>query len=158
MSSLTRLNEKYGNRISAQAGPLAMARHFAGIDERRARGETGQPGRGTLGSCGGVFQKMAILHDGTIVPCNMLPKLAMGVFGYQSLTEVWQCSPAINVVRYRRQIPLTALPSCKDCNYAGFCTGGCPATVMAKFGTLNARDPLVCYRIFKGEEAEDGNK
>jgi len=155
METLARLNKQYGGRISATAGPLAMANHFAEIEAAIAQGKTGMPGRGTLCACGGVFQKLAILHDGTIVPCNMLPKLVMGVFGHQSLTEVWRNSPAINAVRYRRQIPIQSLPSCKDCTYAGFCTGGCPASVMAKFDRLNARDPLVCYRMFKGEEKDD---
>jgi SynChlorMet cassette radical SAM/SPASM protein ScmE len=155
METLARLNKEHGGRISATAGPLASASFFAEIDEACAQGKTGRPGRGTLCSCGGVFTKLAILHDGTIVPCNLLPKLVMGVFGHQSLAEVWRSSPAINVVRYRRQIPVRSLPTCKDCSYAGFCAGGCPASVMAKFGRLNARDPLVCYRIFKGEEAEE---
>jgi len=155
METLTRLNQKYNGRISANAGPLAVASNFAEIEAARAQGKTGMQGRGTLCSCGGVFNKLAILHDGTIVPCNMLPKLVMGIFGHQSLAEVWLSSPAINAVRYRRQIPIQSLPSCKDCTYAGFCAGGCPASVMAKFGRLNARDPLVCYRIFKGGEADD---
>jgi len=77
----------------------------------------------------------------------------MGVFGYQSFSEAWRNSPAINAVRYRRQIPLSSIPECRDCSYTGFCAGGCPGSVMAKCGRLNARDPLVCYRIFKGEEA-----
>jgi SynChlorMet cassette radical SAM/SPASM protein ScmE len=154
METLAKLNKQYGGRISATAGPLASATNFAQIEEAVAQGKTGFPGRGTLCSCGGVFQKLAILHDGTIVPCNMLPKLVMGVYGHQSLAEVWHNSPAINVVRYRRWIPITSLPECKDCSYAGFCAGGCPASVMAKFDRLNACDPLVCYRIFKGEEKE----
>jgi SynChlorMet cassette radical SAM/SPASM protein ScmE len=154
METLANLNKKYNGRIGATAGPLASAANFADIEQACKQGKTGTPGRGTLCSCGGVFNKLAILHDGTIVPCNMLPTLVMGVFGHQSLAEVWRNSPAINAVRYRRQIPLLSLSTCKDCSYAGFCTGGCPGSVMAKFGRLNARDPLVCYRIFKGEEDE----
>jgi SynChlorMet cassette radical SAM/SPASM protein ScmE len=155
METLTRLNQEYGGRISANAGPLATASYFAEIERAIAQGKTGSSGRGTLCSCGGVFQKLAILHDGTIVPCNILPKLVMGVFGYQSLAEVWRDSPAVNAVRYRRSIPMLSLSSCKDCSYAGFCAGGCPASVMARYGRLNVRDPLVCYRIFKGEEGDD---
>jgi len=155
METLTNLNKKYNGRISATAGPLAAAAHFAEIEKACAEGKTGIPGRGTLCSCGGVFTKLAILHDGTIVPCNMLPKLVMGVFGHHSLAEVWRESPAINAVRYRRRIPLQSLPSCKDCSYAGFCAGGCPGSAMARFGRLNVRDPLVCYRVFKGEEKDE---
>jgi SynChlorMet cassette radical SAM/SPASM protein ScmE len=152
METLARLNKEFEGRISATAGPLATASQFAEIEEAHAQGKTGTPGRGTLCACGGVFSKLAILHDGTIVPCNMLPKLVMGVFGHQSLAEVWRNSPAINVVRYRRQIPMLSLSACEGCSYAGFCSGGCPGSVMARSGRLNARDPLVCYRIFKGEE------
>lgn len=151
MDTLVALNQKYGGRIGAQAGPLSRARHFSEITERVARGETGLPGRGTLCSCGGVFNKMAILHDGTMVPCNMLPTLTMGVIGVNSLQEAWLRHPSINVVRQRRQIPLSALPTCRDCPYTGFCAGGCPASVMSKFGRLNVIDPLICYRLWKDE-------
>jgi len=155
MTTLADLNKKYDGRINANAGPLALAKHFAEIEESLARGETSRPGRGKLCACGGVFGKMAILHDGTIVPCDMLPTLTMGVFGLHSLADAWRSSPAINAVRYRHDIPLESLPSCRGCAYLGFCTGGCPASVMARLGKLNARDPLVCYRIFKGEEPGD---
>lgn len=150
--TLLRLNEVYGGRIGAQAGPLACARMFAEIDQRLEQGETGIAGRGTLSSCGGVFSKMAILHDGTMVPCNMLPTLTMGVIGVNRLRDAWQRHPAINAVRRRREIPVSALETCRDCPYSGFCAGGCPAAVLAKTGRLNARDPLTCYRIYQGED------
>lgn len=155
METLTMLNKKYNGRISAAAGPLALARHFAEIEESLAHGTKGLPGRGKLCSCGGVFEKMAVLHDGTMVPCDMLPKLTMGVLGLHSLADAWRCSPAINAVRCRRDIPLASLPTCQGCTYVGFCAGGCPASVMARYGRLNVRDPLVCYRIFKGEGPDD---
>ncbi|MCJ7735851.1 MAG: radical SAM protein [Anaerolineae bacterium] len=148
MATLTRLGERYGDRIGAAAGPMARARMFADIETRLARGETGLPGRGTLCSCGGVFTKLAILHDGTMVPCNMLPTLTMGVVGVNSVKEAWLHHPSINVVRRRRQIRLRALDTCGDCAYTGFCTGGCPAGVMAKTGRLNAIDPDYCYQQY----------
>jgi SynChlorMet cassette radical SAM/SPASM protein ScmE len=151
MELLTALNERYDGRISANAGPLAIARHFAEIDAALDRGEDGLPGAGTLSSCGGVFTQMSVLHDGSMVPCNMLPTLTMGVIGTHSLAEAWRSSPAINAVRYRREIPLASLPECRDCAWTGFCRGGCPASVMARLGRLNARDPLVCYRDWRAE-------
>jgi len=155
MVTLTALNDEYKGRISAAAGPLAQARHFAEIEETFALGKTGLPGRGKLCSCGGVFGKMSILHDGTIVPCDLLPTLTMGVVGLHSLVEAWRSSPAINAVRYRRDISIDSLPTCRGCTYVGFCAGGCPGSVMARYGRLNARDPLDCYRLFKGEETDD---
>jgi SynChlorMet cassette radical SAM/SPASM protein ScmE len=148
MQALIALGERYGSRVTAQAGPLSRARYFAEIAERVARGETDLPGRGTLCSCGGVFQRMAILHDGTMAPCDMLPTLTMGVVGVNAIQDVWLHHPSINVVRQRRQIPLRALETCRDCRYAGFCTGGCPANVLSKSGRLNAIDPVFCYKRF----------
>jgi SynChlorMet cassette radical SAM/SPASM protein ScmE len=148
MKSLVELKARYPGRISATAGPLSRAEMFADIQERMSRGESSMPGRGTLSSCGGVFSKMSILHDGSMVPCNMLPTLTMGVVGINPIQEAWLHHPSINAVRYRRNIPLTELESCRDCPYSGFCTGGCPAGVMAKTGTLNSIDPEICFKIY----------
>ena len=148
-TTLTTLNRRYKNRISANAGPLAMGQDFANIDKLLSQGKTEMAGRGTLNSCGGVFTKMAVLHDGTLVPCNLLPTLTMGVVGVTPLQEAWLHHPSINVVRQRRQIPLRTLPGCRDCEYTGFCAGGCPASVMAKFRKLNVTDPKICYRHYR---------
>jgi SynChlorMet cassette radical SAM/SPASM protein ScmE len=148
MKSLVELKERYPGRISATAGPLSRAEMFADIQERMSRGESSMTGRGTLSSCGGVFSKMSILHDGSMVPCNMLPTLTMGVVGINPIQEAWLHHPSINAVRYRRNIPLTELESCRDCPYSGFCTGGCPAGVMAKTGKLNSIDPEICFKIY----------
>lgn len=151
MKKLTELNEQYGGKIDAQAGPLALARDVSKIEQHLSRGETGIPGRGMLCSCGNVFGRMAVLHDGSMVPCNMLPTLTMGVIGMHSLQYAWLNSPAINAVRLRREVPLSALPECNDCRYTGFCTGGCPAVVMANSHRLIGIDPSTCYRIMLGE-------
>jgi SynChlorMet cassette radical SAM/SPASM protein ScmE len=152
MSILTELNTRYGGRIGASAGPLARAGMVKEIEDLISRGETGIPGRGTLCSCGGVFSKMAVLHDGTMVPCNMIPALTMGVIGMHPLKEAWLHSPAINAVRRRREIPLSAVPECAGCRFTGFCAGGCPATVMARTGRLIGTDPHFCFRAYAGEE------
>ena len=150
MRVLSELNERYHGKIGATAGPLARAKMVKEIEGKIARGQTGTPGRGTLCSCGGVFSKMAVLHDGTMVPCNLLPTLTMGVIGMHSLREAWLKSPAINAVRRRREIPLSALPECTGCRYTGFCAGGCPASVMAKSGRLIGTDPQSCFRAYEG--------
>jgi SynChlorMet cassette radical SAM/SPASM protein ScmE len=151
MRKLTELNEQYDGRIGALAGPLAFARTVSAIEQSLARGENEMPGGGTLSSCGGVFSKMSVLHDGTMVPCNMVPTLTMGVIGTRSLQDAWLTSPQINALRHRRKIPLSTLPECSGCKYVGFCTGGCPASVMTTSGRLIGIDPLTCYRIYTGE-------
>jgi SynChlorMet cassette radical SAM/SPASM protein ScmE len=149
MVKLEALAKRYPGRISAAAGPLAISRHFAQINELVAGGATEMKGRGNLSSCGGAFSKVAVLHDGTIVPCNLLPDLKMGKIGETPLQEAWFHSPAINAIRRRRDVALSTLPECQGCSYAGFCAGGCPAVVYAQSGKLEARDPLICYRQFK---------
>jgi SynChlorMet cassette radical SAM/SPASM protein ScmE len=151
MRKLTELNERYDGRIGATAGPLAFARTVSAIEQSLARGETEIPERGTLSACGGVFSRMSVLHDGTMVPCNMIPTLPMGVIGTRSLQDAWLTSPEINALRHLREIPLYTLPECSGCGYVGFCTGGCPASVMSVSGRLIGIDPLTCYRIYAGE-------
>ncbi|MGB2963636.1 MAG: radical SAM protein [Anaerolineales bacterium] len=155
INTLTALNKQYDERISASAGPLAMARELADIQARMARGETGKPGRGTLASCGGVFQKISVNHDGAILPCTLLPSLNMGMIGTDDLQDVWLNHPAINAVRERCSIPTSTLDTCHDCPYVGFCTAGCPGMALNMTGELNARDPISCYRIQLGEEIYD---
>jgi radical SAM protein with 4Fe4S-binding SPASM domain len=145
---LLELQKKYDNRISAMAGPLARGAFFSEVDRQRALGRKKIPGAGTLSSCGGVFHKMAVLHDGNMVPCNMLPSLTMGTIGEVPLRDAWLHHSSINVVRRRREIPLASLADCSDCEFTGFCFGGCPAVAMAGAGTLNAVDPASCYRMY----------
>ena len=47
METLIRLNDEYGGRIGAQAGPLSRTWMFAEIEERVAIGETEMPGSAT---------------------------------------------------------------------------------------------------------------
>ncbi|MGZ4848508.1 MAG: radical SAM protein [Halobacteriota archaeon] len=148
MKKLTELNEQYDGRIGATAGPLALARTVGNIEQSLARGETEMPGRGTLSACGRVFSQMSVLHDGTMVPCDMIPTLTMGVIGTRSLQDAWLTSPEINALRHRREIPLSTLPECSGCRCVGFCTGGCPASVMTTSGRLIGIDPLMCYRSY----------
>lgn len=149
MVTLTRLNERYGGRISASAGPLARAHMFSEIEQYITRGEMQMPEHGTLCSCGDVFDHLAVLHDGSVTPCNLLPTLTMGFIGDNPIQEIWRCHPAINILRQRRHIPLATLPECLDCLYTGLCSGGCPATVFSTTGRLDRRNPLDCYQVWK---------
>ena len=152
MDVLTCLADQYDNRISAQAGPLILAREMKTMDEMLTNGQTSLPGRGLLSACGGVFSKLAILHDGTIVPCHMLSTLRLGTIGVEKMRDVWLTHPIMIALRQRREIPLTSLPICKECEYQGFCTGGCPGGAEYSNGDFNTRDPMSCYRILRGED------
>jgi len=162
MQVLMRLDEKYEHRIHAQAGPLVMARELETMDALMASGQTGLHGRGILSGCNGVFHTLAVLHDGTIVPCHLLSQLRLGTVGVDSLQEVWLNHPIMEALRQRQEIPLSSLETCTDCTYQGFCTGGCPGGALYLNGDFNTRSPMSCYRILRGEDrflkiSEDGS-
>ena len=152
METLTALAARYDGRINAQAGPLALARQFRLVEEQMAKGRTEIPGRGTLSACGGPFDKIDVLHDGTIVPCTWLDTLHLGTIGEDDLQEIWLHHPLLHQMRRRHTIPLETLETCRGCPYQGFCTGGCPGVTMFLTGELNARNPMDCYRVHRGED------
>jgi SynChlorMet cassette radical SAM/SPASM protein ScmE len=152
MRTLTELATRYDGRINAQAGPLALAREFEQIEEVTARGENGFPGRGTLCGCGGMWSKLDVLHDGTIVPCHNLSTLHLGTIGVDDFQRIWLEHPTMVTLRRRHAIPLQSLETCRDCPYQGFCTGGCPGGAVFLTGELNARNPMDCYRVHKGKD------
>jgi radical SAM protein with 4Fe4S-binding SPASM domain len=152
MQTLAVLEERYPGRISANAGPQVLARELKMIDERLAAGERALPGRGRLSACGGVFNTLAVLHDGTMVPCHNLSTLHLGKIGIDDLQGIWLHHATMNALRQRREIPLSTLASCRGCRYQGFCTGGCPGGALQANGDFNSRNPADCYRILKGED------
>jgi SynChlorMet cassette radical SAM/SPASM protein ScmE len=147
---LARLSNQYDQRIDALAGPLVLAQELKTMDEMLASGQTSWSGRGTLSACGGVFSKLGVMHDGTIVPCNILSTLTLGTIGIESLQDVWLNHPTMIAMRQRYEIPLSSLETCKDCVYQGFCTGGCPAGALYANGDLDTRNPMSCYRVLRG--------
>ncbi|MBN1954678.1 MAG: radical SAM protein [Anaerolineae bacterium] len=149
MAVLPALAERYNGRINAQAGPLALAREFQFLEDCVADGLADLPGRGTLSSCGGVFSKLAVHHDGTIVPCHWLPSLHLGQIGVDDLQTIWREHPVLDKLRCRRTIPLHTLPTCRDCPYASFCRGGCPGQALLLTGELDVRSPMTCYRLYR---------
>jgi SynChlorMet cassette radical SAM/SPASM protein ScmE len=152
METLMHLNEKYNNRIVASAGPLALAREECAIHEAQLKGENEFPGRGYLTACGGMFSKIAVLHDGTIVPCHVISDLHLGNILSDDFCEVWRSHPLMQAMRQRREISLDTIEPCKDCAYKGYCTGGCPGGALFLNGDFNTRNPMDCYRILIGEE------
>jgi SynChlorMet cassette radical SAM/SPASM protein ScmE len=148
VKSMEDLALRYPGRINAAAGPLAFANQAAEIEKSIEEGRTSLHRRGKLSACGGVFSKMAVLHDGSIVPCNMLPTMVIGKIGQMPLREAWINGRHINILRKRFETPITTIPGCEDCRYVKFCTGGCPAVVFARHGTLDAVDLEYCFKKY----------
>ncbi len=151
MGSLMRLNHKYGGRISANAGPLAEARHWTEVEEARAAGKASLPGCGYLTSCNGPGNKMAVRADGVMVPCTMLSHIELGRINRDRLADVWQNHPELTKLRERHRIPLTSFELCRDCSYVPYCKGGCPGTAYTMTGSIEHPSPDSCFKNFLQE-------
>jgi len=115
MQIVGRLLERYPGRLNAQAGPQAKIQMYAEMEHARRTGEkTTRWGMGRLTACGCTFSKLAILHDGTIVPCNMLTE-RLGNITTDSVHEIWHTHPVLTAMRQRRFIPMQDVLGCADC-------------------------------------------
>lgn len=152
MRIMARLLARYPGRLQAQAGPQAKLISYAEMEEARRTGvKTTRWLMGYLSACGCVFRRLDILHDGTIVPCNMLPGLVLGNALRDSIEEIWQHHPTLQALRQRRTIPMRAVPGCEDCEWNEFCNGSCPGLAHQLTGDFNRANPEDCYRTFLRE-------
>ena len=152
MRTLVRLEQAYPGRIQASAGSLALWHMFREMEEAKASGrKTRRWKMGFLSSCGCMFCKLAVHHDGMIVPCNMLAAAALGTIGATPIRDVWQSHPLLEEMRGRGAIPMEQVPGCAGCDWIPYCSGGCPATEYTRTGDLYVANPECCYRRFLGE-------
>lgn len=155
METIGRLLERYPGRLTAQAGPQAKLQAYAEMEHARRTGEkTARWGMGYLTACGCVFSRIDVLHDGTIVPCCMLPEVTLGNIGTDSLAALWQAHASMKALRERRTIPMEQVAGCEDCDWAPYCNGGCPGLAHQLTGDFNRANPQDCYRRFLVETEE----
>ncbi len=148
METLLRLSAKYPGRIAAQAGPLAEAKTWIQMERARTHREAAPSGRGFLTGCGGVFSKIGVLADGTMVPCIQMSHVRLGMILKDDLKTVWQTHPELDRIRSRRKIPLSDFALCRSCEYRDFCTGNCPALAYTLTGESNSPSPDACLKLF----------
>ncbi|MFP4573911.1 MAG: SPASM domain-containing protein, partial [Desulfobacterales bacterium] len=149
MKTLARLQKQYDGRITASAGPLAKWRSYQEMEHAKATGEKTRRWRmGYLTACGCVYNKLSVHHDGVITPCNILAKLVLGHANRDSLKDIWRSHPTLKALKERRNIPMTEVPGCEDCEWAPFCNGSCPGLAHEMTGDFNLANPHDCYRRF----------
>lgn len=151
MALLWELKERYPDRISANAGPLAEARDWSKIIQDRSEGREPAAGRGHLVSCGGTMTKLGVRCDGVIVPCILMPHIELGRINRDDLGEVWRKHPELNRLRERSLISLSDFHFCQDCEYLPYCAGGCPAVAYTRTGQDSHPNPDNCLRRFLNE-------
>jgi SynChlorMet cassette radical SAM/SPASM protein ScmE len=149
MQALVRLERAYPGRITASAGSLALWHMFREMEEAKATGrKTRRWKMGTLSSCGCMFAKLAVHHDGAIVPCNMLADAALGTIGETPIRSLWQDHPLLRDMRGRGAIPMDQVAGCAGCEWIPYCSGGCPAVEYTRTGDFYVANPECCYRRF----------
>jgi SynChlorMet cassette radical SAM/SPASM protein ScmE len=149
MKTLVRLEKKYSGRITASAGSLALWHMYREMEEAKATGKPVMRGKmGFLSSCGCMFLKLAVHHDGTITPCNMLAAASLGTIGTAPLASIWQNHALLREMRERRNIPMSEVAGCRGCEWVAYCNGGCPSVEYAGTGNLDIASADFCYRRF----------
>lgn len=106
-----------------------------------------------LSGCGALITECSIRPDGWAVPCDRLPELTAARILETPLEVIWREAPLFQEFRKRFTTPITDLETCKGCDYAPRCTGGCPASSYNYYGTTMARDPQCCYKLFEEEDS-----
>jgi SynChlorMet cassette radical SAM/SPASM protein ScmE len=152
MAIIGRLQRRYPGRLQAQAGPQAKRKMYAEMVHARRTGE--KPQNWTMGyltACGCVFSKIDVLHDGSIVPCCMLPGLVMGNICSDSLLDIWNNHSKMITLRERRSIRMNEVPGCKGCEWNLYCNGSCPGLAHQLTNDFNRANPEDCFKNFLQE-------
>ncbi|HTZ40892.1 MAG TPA: SynChlorMet cassette radical SAM/SPASM protein ScmE [Syntrophales bacterium] len=154
METLLKLTGRYGDRISAMAGPLAEARGWLEMAAAREAGVPSLPNRGSLTGCGCYSSQLAVRSDGAITPCTMLSHIELGRVNRDSLRDIWQNHIALKTLRERNLIALSTFAFCQGCDYIPYCTGSCAGLAYTITGEVNHPAPDSCLRNF----LSDGGK
>ncbi len=109
---------------------------------------------GYLTACGGIFQKVAVNHDGVITPCNMLPTTELGRINRDRIKDVWGGHAILKALADRRTTRMHEVPGCEDCEWTEFCNGSCPGLACEITGDFNRGNPHDCYRLFLEQISE----
>jgi MoaA/NifB/PqqE/SkfB family radical SAM enzyme len=100
-----------------------------------------------------MFAKLAVHHDGMIVPCNMLAAAALGTIGETPVRSIWQDHPLLKELRGRGEISMDQVPAAPAANGRRM-QRGMPAAEYTRTGEMNVANPECCYRRFRAECGE----
>lgn len=138
--AMLELVNKYGDRLEANAGPLAEGLWW--------KGHTSYGCGGYLTACGCVFDKLAVKSNGNIVPCVLLGDFVLGNINSDSLLTIFYRNKFLEKMRSRRSISLNEFEYCRECDFISECTGGCPASTYFESGFLDIPSTDGCRKRF----------
>ncbi len=144
ISTVMRLKEKYGNRISNGMS----SKIWVQMIEKQRQSKQNFSDAGKLTACGGVISQLSVRADGVIVPCLMLSHIEFGRVNKDSVKEIWLNHPELHSYRNMRNIPLEKFEYCDGCEYLAYCNGGCPAIAYTMLGDVYHPSPNACLKRF----------
>jgi radical SAM protein with 4Fe4S-binding SPASM domain len=91
------------------------------------------------GRCDAGIEKIAVMPDGSVFPCNLFAgfeEFRLGNIFLDGIGKIWD-NPILNQFRTFHE------NACKrdDCRHSANCSGGCPAHSYFFYGTIDAADP-----------------
>jgi len=148
MQCLEELSHRYPGRLTATAGPLADIRMWRRMEAARAGRLPRQANTGRLTGCGCHAVRLSVRSDGHYAVCDMMANVSLGRIGHDRLLDVWRDNSTLCEFRQRHEIELSSFDECRDCDYADYCTGNCPAISFSMTGEAHRPAPDSCYRLF----------
>ncbi len=92
-------------------------------------------------ACGVGFEKIAVLADGSIVPCEVMRDLKLGSIYNDNLIDVFYHSSVMDEIR---KSVVNEIPECQACPVKAECLGGCKAYAWLTTGKFDQPDKRQC--------------
>lgn len=93
-------------------------------------------------ACGVGFQKIAVLSNGDICPCEVLQSAVLGNIRNTNLLDVFHQHPLMD--NYRKST-VENIAECSICPVSVLCRGGCKSSALIRNGSIFSPDPTACY-------------
>jgi SynChlorMet cassette radical SAM/SPASM protein ScmE len=148
MATLDSLDRKYPGRITASAGPLSELKMWKRMEEDKKLHRPKYSNTGSLTGCGCHKVELSVRSDGHYTVCSMLSGMTLGKINQDNLLDVWRNNATLCAFRNRPNIELKSFDYCRECDFADYCTGNCPAIAYEMTGDVHQPAPEACYRLF----------
>jgi radical SAM protein with 4Fe4S-binding SPASM domain len=136
-----------GNDLSSCLSYPEFMRFYAGVQNDMKPFHIGfvaasgfyKYGGQAYGRCGAGIEKIAVMPDGSVFPCNLFAgfeEFRLGNIFLDGIEKIWN-NPILKPFR------TTHKNACRmdDCSCSANCSGGCPAHSYFFYGTLDRADP-----------------
>ncbi|PWR71745.1 radical SAM/SPASM domain-containing protein [Methanospirillum stamsii] len=143
------LEIKYKERIKFNGNIKKFLRITDNSNGKESKDNSSNFKPGYHSCCGAGFSHLTVLNDGTMVPCDRLSYMIIGVIGKHPIKDIWLKSPSLNSIRILTYFPLSLLPDCDGCKYMQYCDGGCPGILSENEGRIFGVDSFSCFKNFK---------